>query len=278
MELPIDFDEERGGFYYTAPIRELPRPKLTTGEMLTMFIARRSLERYKGTSFAAEIASCFKRYAAEFSEEVDYTWEQLAQGVSFRTCNLESAEALESSRVIHEAIIAGEELDFFYWGLWDDKPIRRRVWPYHLTCDGKGWYLFGKALDRDDIREFHLVRITGIRRTGRFFEKPQNFTPDEKLKHSIGVYGGDQPERVRLRLSRIPARVLAENPLHHTQQITLEEGREPELTMDVAINPELERAILSWADEVEVLEPVHLREKVFAKARAVLNRLARPAQ
>jgi predicted DNA-binding transcriptional regulator YafY len=270
MGLPIEFHQERGGFYYTRAVRELPRPKLTSGEMLTMVVARLSLERYSGTSFAAEIATSFKRFASAFSSEVDCTWDELAHGLSFRACNLQSPETLESSRIIYDAVAAGEELEFFYWGLWDDEPIRRRVWPYHLTCDGKGWYLFGRALDRDDIREFHLVRISRIQQTGIFFEKPENFSPDEKLKHSIGVYGGDRPERIRLRLSRIPSRILAEQPLHHTQQITREDGRDPELTMDVAINPELEREIMSWADEVEVLEPAHLREKVFAKARAIL--------
>lgn len=274
LNAPIEYDSKRYGFYYSQPFRELPRPKISQGQMLAICIARRSLERYKGTGFAAEIAAGLRRLCSQLSSEIDFSWEDLDQGISFRACNLDSAEDLALSRVIHQAILDAEELEFHYWGLHGAKPEPRCVYPYHLMCDGKGWYLYGKALDRNDdiVREFHLIRISQLKRTGRYFEKPENFSPDDKLKHSIGVYGGDTPERVRLRLGPIPARILSENPLHPTQKITKVNGSEPELTMDVAINPELEREILRWAEEIEVLEPLHLREKIFARARAVLAR------
>ena len=68
---------------------------------------------------------------------------------------------------------------------------------------------------------------------------------DDIIAHSIGIYGGEEPQRLHLRLGPRAARWFGERRFHATQQFTSHANGTAELTMEVAINPELERLILS---------------------------------
>jgi predicted DNA-binding transcriptional regulator YafY len=42
--------------------------------------------------------------------------------------------------------------------------------------------------------------------------------------------------------------------------------------MNVALSPEVERLVLSWGSQVEVLGPASLRQKLWEEAMAIVNR------
>ena len=145
-----------------------------------------------------------------------------------------------------------------------------------------------------------------VRVTKREFVRPEGFDPDEVMKHSVGAYGGTEPVRVRLRLSTMAARFLEERPLHPTQKIvrakkkvakrgngtstgqpekqipglgkqgdSREDSESAELTMHVALTPELEQKILYWGLDAEVLEPASLRERIAEIGRVIAERTER---
>jgi hypothetical protein len=51
MSVPIEFDFARGGYYFTRPIADLPLFQLTESELVSVFVAQKALEAYKGTAF-----------------------------------------------------------------------------------------------------------------------------------------------------------------------------------------------------------------------------------
>jgi hypothetical protein len=51
MSVPIEFDFARGGYYFTRPITDLPLFQLTEAELISIFVAQKALEAYKGTAF-----------------------------------------------------------------------------------------------------------------------------------------------------------------------------------------------------------------------------------
>jgi predicted DNA-binding transcriptional regulator YafY len=114
--------------------------------------------------------------------------------------------------------------------------------------------------------------MSELRRTGKRFRRPEDFHPDDLLAHSIGIYGGEEPQRLHLRLGPRAARWFGERRFHATQQFTSQPDGTAELTMEVAINPELERLILSWGSQIEVLAPAALRESIWRSAKAVFER------
>jgi predicted DNA-binding transcriptional regulator YafY len=63
-----------------------------------------------------------------------------------------------------------------------------------------------------------------------------------------------------------------ERRFHDTQKFTFGSDGTAELTMHVAINPELERLILGWGAQAEVLSPQRLRASIWKSAVEVMER------
>lgn len=272
MRLPLEFDHKRNGYYFTRPVPFLPKAPITTGEMLGLLIAQRVVKSLDGTPFGTQITAALEKVTAEMTDEVACEWQQIQQSMSF----VNGSSVVKFDPVIYEevnqAVKAGEELEIHYRGLGATSENFRRIRPLHCALLKDGWVVFATYPGVDgDYRTFYISRMKTAKRTGVRFERDPNFTPAKVLAHSIGVYGG-KPERVRLRLGPVPAHYLSEHRLHTTQQITSNPDGTAELTMEVAVTPELKREVLSWGEEVEVLEPDSLREGVHASARKILER------
>ncbi len=97
--------------------------------------------------------------------------------------------------------------------------------------------------------------------TETVFGPEVGLTLRDKLGNSIGIFGGE-PELVRLRVKGVAARMIGEMQMHPSQQMTPREGSRAEVTMSVAVNAELERWILGWGEQIEVIEPANLRERI----------------
>ncbi|CAN5808967.1 hypothetical protein BH24BAC1_BH24BAC1_20750 [soil metagenome] len=65
-----------------------------------------------------------------------------------------------------------------------------------------------------------------------------------------------------LRVSPQEAPYVLSLPLHASQQVVAEQHGYLKVELHVILNYELEREILGFGEEVEVVEPVHLREKI----------------
>jgi predicted DNA-binding transcriptional regulator YafY len=292
LGLPLAFCFRRNGYYYTEPVpSDLPRPKLSPGNALAFCLARRALERFSGTDFAAQFDAALGTITSEVEGEVDFQWEELDKLVSFGTGRLKRTPNPAVAAPVSEGLLKQQELSLMYWTHGTPKHARRRIRPLHLRAVGDALILFAIDPDRKDgvVRRFVLSRMKQVQVTTRKFERPVDFDPDVEMEHSIGAYRGDRPERVRLRLSALATRLLDERPLHATQQIvplkraaTQRKSKKPvkaaelemtaELTMRVAITPEFEREILRWGLDVEVLEPKSLKAMVLATARGILAR------
>ena len=61
LNLPIEFDYARGGYYFTRPMTELPLFQLTEAELVSIFVAQKALEAYKGTAFEQPLRTAFQK-------------------------------------------------------------------------------------------------------------------------------------------------------------------------------------------------------------------------
>jgi hypothetical protein len=66
MSVPIEFDFARGGYYFTRPITELPLFQLTEAELVSVFVAQKALEAYKGTAFEQPLRTAFQKRPKAF--------------------------------------------------------------------------------------------------------------------------------------------------------------------------------------------------------------------
>ena len=134
MSVPIEFDYARGGYYFTKPMTELPLFQLTEAELVSIFVAQKALEAYKGTAFEQPLRTAFQKLqAATGSANISVSWEDFDSAISFR----QFAAYLPDATIFSElakAIRNGEAVAFGYKKLAAKTFEKRTVEPWHLAC------------------------------------------------------------------------------------------------------------------------------------------------
>jgi predicted DNA-binding transcriptional regulator YafY len=261
MDLPIEYDAGRHGFFYSREVAAFPTVQVTEGELVALAVAQKALEQYRGTPFERPLEAAFQKLTDGLSEKISFTWTHVEGSVSFRQTGT-TVPDLKLFEKLGEAVFSSHEVEFDYLKPGAEAPERRRVQPYHVACIDGQWYLFGQDLVREGIRTFALTRMRALRILGKPFRRPLGFSIDSLLAASFGVFHGGKPQAVRLRFSRAVARFVMERRWHASQKDAALKGGGCELAMKVVDSPELRRWILSWGAEVEVLAPATLREEV----------------
>ncbi|MHA3772810.1 helix-turn-helix transcriptional regulator [Verrucomicrobiota bacterium sgz303538] len=271
MGLPIAFDYAHKGYHYTRDVPDLPSMQINEDELKALCQARQFVEANRGTKSETHLRRALEKLTRGLSESVRLRLDEVASVVSFRSIGAGFEATLDSTlfHSLRDAILEWHEVTFSYTKIGATSPEKRRVRPLHITCVDSVWYLLAHDHARRDIRTFALPRIASLELTGHKFTEPYPFRVEDRLMNSIGIYSGDKPEQVRLRLTNVAARLMTERRWHPSQQITQGATDTTELTMTVAITPELERMVLSWGPDVHVLEPESLREIIRTRARAL---------
>src|SRR6201997_2692701 len=173
MSVPIEFDFARGGYYFTRPINELPLFQLTEAELVSIFVAQKALEAYKGTAFEQPLRTAFQKLqAATGSANISVNWEDLDSAISFRHFEAYLPDAGIFAELA-KAIQNQEVVEFGYKKL-DAKAFEKRtVEPWHLACVSGQWYLLGHDRTRRARRIFVLARMRKVSETGRKFSNPR---------------------------------------------------------------------------------------------------------
>ena len=53
LSLPIGFDTDRNGYYYTEPVEEFPELPMSEADVFGLFVASKAIEQYQGDAFPA---------------------------------------------------------------------------------------------------------------------------------------------------------------------------------------------------------------------------------
>jgi predicted DNA-binding transcriptional regulator YafY len=263
LNLPIEYDQERHGFYFTEAVSHFPSVHITESELIALLVARKAVEQYANTPFQKPLADAFRKLTAGLDGQVSFSWHELEQTFEVRPIGV-SKQNLAVFETVAAALREQCELELQYRKLQAKGPELRRVQPYSLICVEHQWYLRAWDLVRRDVRTFHLGRISRAKKLPHHFKRPIGFDVNETLLDSIGVYTGTAPEEIVLRFSGWAATVAAERIWHSSQSIRTRDDETVELKLKVAINPEFERWLWSWGDAVEIVSPVALRDKVRA--------------
>ena len=272
LGLPIEFDYARGGYYFTKPTTDLPLFQLTESELVSVFVAQKALEAYRGTPFEQPLRTAFQKLQAATSNpgaKVSFSWEDIDSSISFRhfdaylpdiTIFAELAKAVQIETVV----------EFDYKKL-DAKVFEKRiVEPWHLACMSGQWYLLGYDLSRGARRIFVLGRMQNVAATARTFSNPKPGDKDiqQLFQNSFQIWQSENPrlERIVLRFAGRAAQLVRERNWHPSQR--LQELADGNLELTLALNSleEIVPWILSWGKQCEVISPPRLHKKVMSLA------------
>jgi serine/threonine protein kinase len=244
---------------------------MTEGELVALLLAERALQQYQGTPYAPDLARAFAKITAGLNDLVTVDLRHLEGLHSFRTTASVPFEP-EIFRDLVAAATHHRRVVMDYWTASRDEQTQRAFDPYHLASVNGQWYAIGYCHVRQDIRIFSPGRIRSLELTGETFDIPAGFDIGAYLRQSFGIMHGREGEvhHVRLRFRGNAVRYVRERTWHASQ--TLQTTAEGDLivTLEVSHVREVERWVLSWMPDCEVLDPPELRERVAdALARGV---------
>lgn len=261
LGLPLEYDAQEHGYFYTQEVTNFPTIPATEGELLALFVSQHALAQYKGTPFEQPLQSAFAKLSAVMGDEISVDPEELAKALSFRHTGVAVTD-LEVFKVIRDSLLTCHELSFPYKKLTSQRAERRTVQPYHLASIDGQWYLFAMDKARRDIRTFVLARIQDVPKPGKPFEKPEDFSLTDRLMGSFGVFKGTGDFRVKIEFDAFAAQLVRERKWHESQQLKEIPGGGLQLAMRLDSLEEIERWVLSWGSHAKVLGPAQLRHRV----------------
>ena len=270
LNLPLEYDGSKFGYYYTEPVSSFPTLQITEGELVALLIAEKALEQYRGTNFEKPLVSALKKMAAQLSDTVSFNIAEWDQTISFRT-SAEPILNLEIFDALAKATATRKQLRFDYRKPSQQKAEPRTVDPYHLANINGEWFLFAFDHARKDIRTFVPARISGVEPTGKSFARPAKFSLEKRLHDSFGVVSGQEEFNVVIRFDEFAAGYIREKRWHASQQLRELRGRGVELRMKLSSLAEVQRWILSWGGHAKVISPKELAESVREAAQRILT-------
>jgi proteasome accessory factor B len=269
LNLPLEYDGSRFGYYYTEPVSSFPTLQITEGELVALLIAEKALEQYRGTNFEKPLVSALKKMAAQLPDTVSFNMAEWDQTISFRT-SAEPILNLEIFDALAKATAARRQLRFNYRKPGQQKPEARIVNPYHLANINGEWFLFAFDHARNDIRTFVPARISGVEATGKTFARPPRFSLEKRLHDSFGVVSGEGEFEVVVRFDAFAAAYVREKRWHSSQTMRELKDGGVELRMKLSSLAEVQRWVLSWGGHAAVVAPRELLDSITEAAEHML--------
>ena len=270
LNLPLEYHPQKFGYHYTQEVGSFPTMQITEGELFALVVAEKALQQYRGTTFEKPLLSAFKKMAESLPDTVSFHLADWDQAISFRT-RVEPILDLEIFDALAKATAERKQLELFYRKPGQQKAEQRVVDPYHLANINGEWFLFAYDHLRKDIRTFVPARIKAVKTTGKTFERPQKFSLEKRLRDSFGVQSGHGEFDVVIRFNKRAADYVREKKWHDSQQLREMKNGGVELRLKLSSLQEVERWVLSWGGDANVIQPRELAESVKQVAQRILR-------
>ena len=149
------------------------------------------------------------------------------------------------------------------------------IQPYAMKAYHQRWYVLGYIKELNAIRNIALDRLLEMTITEESFSFPENFNAEKYYENTVGIFVNDDlsPVKVKLKAYGYHIEYLRSLPLHKSQRETLSKyGEFCVFEYKLCLTPELSSQILAMGENVEVLEPIELRDEIKRRLNDSLNR------
>jgi len=258
------------GYIKKLPNLSIPDIRLTLSEMVALCLLRESSNPLKGTDIDDSMESAFRKLSQFLPDELFAKLDKIkTMLLSFPDTAKDYAGKEDILNEVMEAILDNETCCIKYHSFYDDSVKQYVADPLHLFEYEGGFYLYVRKTGDNEIRTFAVERIHEISRTGRRYEYPEDFDPEDRTGSVFDIMF-EEPFETRIWFSEAQARYILERQWARSQVIEEQPDGSIVLSMTVSSSYMLTRWVLSQGTEAELLEPTDLRETLFKE----LNEMA----
>ena len=113
LDLPIQYDGSRFGYFYSEPVNAFPTLHITEGELFALVVAERALQQYRGTNFEKPLLSALRKMEQALPDTISLSLSDVEQTISFRTSS-EPILDLQIFDTLAKATTARRQLEITY--------------------------------------------------------------------------------------------------------------------------------------------------------------------
>ncbi len=154
-------------------------------------------------------------------------------------------------------------ISFRHEKYWEESVTYRTVEPWAIKESHNRWYMIAKDRKDNRIKTFGLDRMSELQFEKIRFDYPKDFDVDEMFKYSYGVIT-DKGKPVEIILSFDPEQrmYLGSLQIHESQEVIVNNKDEYRIKLRMHATYDLIKEILSYGEDVEVIAPVSLKNKI----------------
>ena len=259
----LKFDED---FTYTDA-------EITESEMVAMMVAQKDLKSRGAASLDRGITSTFKKIVSTASAKIVSKIKNWERVISFRFSGHAKTDPKTFSAVVRAAGNY-QEMTIKYRDP-NGAETTRTIHLLNVANINGDWYAFAF----DELRQwkercFNLCRIKEYSLTGKTYEYPEDWTLENYLKNSFGVFSGDGEHQVVIRFRGKVADLIREKEWRcQTGLIELGNGV-VELHLTVNGLFEVFLWVMEWGCNAKVVSPPELRGMVENEIKAMMEAYA----
>jgi proteasome accessory factor B len=277
FQLPIAYDEQRRGYYYTRRVEQFPGVTLSESELFAILVAQKAVANYEGTPFHKPLVSAFNRLTEFLGEDAAVHLRDLGESMDIRLTGPDASDE-ENFQVVLRAVQQRRPLSFGYRKQAAKSVETRTLHPYQLVCVNNRWYAVGHDALRGALRSFVLSRMSDPTILPGQFHRPPDFRITDYLKGSFGIFKGQGDFDVVIELDNWAADVLRNRRWHPSQQVIELPGGAMRVSFHLDNLEEVEPWVLSWGPRATVVRPKALADRVQAAARGIVRRYEEPGE
>lgn len=262
---PIIYDKAEKTYRYSDSNYSINNLPVTADELHGLDFAISILDQFKHLPAIKEFEDAIKRIAStvKLNKEARGESDHIQLDKPFIIKGIEFVEP------ILKAISERRVLKFIYQKHGSDTTSQNLLEPYLIKEAKNFWYVIGKRTNKGEnkILTFALDRMVDLQLTDEIFREEEM---DRKnfFKNVVGVTIGEgKPEKIVLSFSPIQGKYVKTIPIHQSQQILKETKNEFRVSLEVVINHELKMLLLSYGENVKVLQPQKLATEMKKTAK-----------
>ncbi len=257
---PIKFDKYHKGYYYTEPSFSIKEFPLTHNEIEALDMSTALLQQLKGTRIFQHFENAINKVIEGYrlSDILGQSQTQILQVEE--PVRQDSSQWLE---IILKAIVDKQCLDITYKS-YEGSPKVHRFSGYLLKEYRNRWYVIGHSNLHNTVLILALDRIVTVVFSKSPYHTDASFLPANFFKFSLGItqLHNATAEQVILSFTPKQAKYILSQPLHHSQQILLQNDEELQVSLLLYLTTELTMSILSYGNAVRVLAPKSLQNSI----------------
>jgi len=267
---PIKFHKGEKGYYYDDEDFSVNSFPLTSAEIGALDLSISFLKQIKYSGYFHQFESAIEKIISGFRISKIPGYENR---VFLETEEPTADTGIKWLELVYEAILMKQAIEISYLRFNSDETKLHVFSPYVIREYRNRWYVTGYSELAEAITTLALDRVKEIKHADSGFFQDENFNEKTFFIYSFGAtsYNDAQPEKVQLLFEDTVSGYITTKPLHQTQQI-IDESNGLLIELTCYLTPELEMTILGYGENVKVIVPDVLAERIRKRVEG-MNRM-----